>query len=272
MAKYSDALYADAIAATIGDIYYSSGTSYKSRIASMRSLTEYYIRRLIKHNPDWQIELGDDRTIKALNDAGINEKFFKDAYKVIRKNGNTSSHSPHESPTKEEFDNVAKAVVTIQAYLFFDFFKKYGFGTNKAIMSEFSLLPPFFRLTVLRELVYLEPRNVEILHKFSLALLKTIGKESSLEYIEQEKDKLEKFQLDGTALFNAQLIGLESGTDYDYIRQEIVVFGDRFDNMPVMYKSFDDAKKYFVGMSNLAGDTEDVIEFKALMKYIYLGR
>ena len=124
----------------------------------------------------------------------------------------------------------------------------------------------------MRELVYLEPENVEILHKYSLALLKTIGKESSLDYIEKEKESLEKYQLDGIALFNAQLIGLESGTDYDYIRQELLVFGDKFDRIPTKYRTFEEAKKYFLVESVLTGDTEDVKEFKALMKYIYLGR
>lgn len=89
-------------------------------------------------------------------------------------------------PTEEEFENVSKAVVTIQAYLFFDYFKKYPFGSNKKIESHFSLLPPFFRLTVLRELVLINLDNADIIYKYGLIAAKALGKENAL-YAKKER-------------------------------------------------------------------------------------
>ena len=285
MAKYSDQLYFDAITATIGDIYNSVGTSFKSRIASMRQLTEMYVRRLIQHNPDFDLELGDFRTINALKAAGIVEKFFWKAYRTIQHDGNDASHTKkYTLPTKEDFNKVARAVVTIQAYLFFDFFKKHRFGSNPEIERCFSLLPPFFRLTVLRELLYHDPENMETIHKLGLAAMKALGKDGALQFIEDEEDQLQKMRVpfssdDAKALIGkvgpiiyAQILQRMSGSLYDYLKGEIEEHGDTFDQSPIRYSSFEDAKNYFTEYGRIKSSSTDAVEFNALMEYIYMGR
>lgn len=187
---YSDEMYHDAMVAVVGDIIYSDA-SYDSKIGRIRKLTEYIVRRLTKYNPNSNLELGDDRTIAALKRAGVTEQFFWDAYKVIRNNGNDANHSKVTVlPDEADLERVKKASLITYCYLFFDYFKKYPFGSNPQVMSSFSLLPPFMRLTVLLELLRANPTNLFVIDKLRLALVKTLGMDDALRLVETEKEFL----------------------------------------------------------------------------------
>ncbi len=135
--------------------------------------------------------LGHCKTKPALIKAGVTEPFFWNAFNVIYKDGNEASHSKRFMPiTQSDFDIVSKAIIDIQAYLFYDYFKKYKFGSNEKVERYFSLLPPFFRLIVLHELLFLDFENVDVVHKMGLAAIKALGKTKALDYIKNEKDQL----------------------------------------------------------------------------------
>lgn len=287
MAKYSDELYRNAIAQTIGDIYYADGVSYKNKIHSMRVLTEYYVRRLTKYNTNSKLELGDPRTYSALKKADVVEDFFWDAYEIIHLEGNDSSHSQQlQLPTEKEFDNVAHAVVTIQAYLFYDYFKKYKFGSNKEIESHFSLLPPLLRLIVLHELLLRDFDNMSIIHKYGLAVMKSMGKEEALQVIEADKEEFCKHPIPFTSedaknlllvekidpISYAMILNSMTGSVYDYLKREIEKHGDTFDALQPMYLTFEEAKKYYIEKGKIAGNDPDVVEFNSLIDYLYIGR
>jgi len=284
MSKYRDELYLDAIASTIGDVYYSNA-SLKSKIASMRNLCEYYVRRLIKHNPNSDLLLGNKRTKQQLEKAGVTEAFFWKAFDVVHFDGNDASHTKvYAIPTEEDFDRVSKAVVDLQSYLFYDYFKRYQFGSNRSIERSFSLLPPFFRLTVLHQLILLDCENLEIVHKYALAAMKTLGKAGALQLIENEKEYLNSHSIPFTSedaekvlealgpLGYAQFLQQMNGSIYDYLKREIEETGDTFDSMEPKYKNFEEAKMFFLDEGKVEGDSPDVVEFNALMEYIYTGR
>lgn len=280
--EYSDELYHDAMVAVVGDIVYSNA-SCDSKIGRIRKLTEYIVRRLTKYNPNSNLELGDDRTIAALRRVGVTEDFFWDAYKIIRNNGNDANHSKvTELPDEEDLERVKKASLITYAYLFFDYFKKYPFGSNPQVMSSFSLLPPFMRLTVLRELLWADQSNIHVIDKLRLALVKTLGADGALQFIENEKEFLMAHSMPYSSddmKMKILLYGMENITTvmqemqesiYDYFLREIPkvkLLGE----IQLPYTTFEEAKKYYLENGVIEGDTLEITEFNSLMKFRYTG-
>ena len=284
MAKqiYSDELYHDAIVAVVGDIVYSNA-SCDSKIGRIRKLTEYVVRRLTKYNPNSDLELGDPRTISALKNVGVTEQFFWDAYKVIRNNGNDANHSKVvKLPDEADLDRVKKASLTVYAYLFFDYFKKYPFGSNPEVMSSFSFLPPFMRLTVLQHLLHEGMGNIFVIDKLRLALVKTLGVEDAQVVIENDKEFLTAQQMPYSSEDMTMKIlqyGIENiatvmqemqESMYDYFIREIPkvrILGE----IKLPYTTFETAKKYYLEKGIIDGDTPEIQEFNSLMAYRYTG-
>ena len=229
------------------------------------------------------MELGDDRTIAALKRAGVTEQFFWDAYKVIRNNGNDANHSKVTVlPDEADLERVKKASLITYCYLFFDYFKKYPFGSNPQVMSSFSLLPPFMRLTVLLELLRANPTNLFVIDKLRLALVKTLGMDDALRLVETEKEFLAAHQMPYSSddmKMKIMIYGMENITTvmkemqetiYDYLVREIPkvkVLGEI--NLP--YTTFETAKKYYLENGIIEGDTPEIEEFNSLMKFRYTG-
>lgn len=280
--EYSDELYHDAIVAVVGDIVYSNA-SCDSKIGRIRKLTEYIVRRLTKCNPDERLELGSLATKLALKRAGVKESFFWDAYEIIRKSGNNASHSKNTiMPTEEDLERVKKASLMTYAYLFFDYFKKYPFGSNPKVMSSFSLLPPFMRLTVLNELLRVDPSNIYVIDKFRLALVKTCGADGALQYVKDNKRFLKAHQMPYSSddmKMKIMLYGMENintvmkemqESIYDYLLREIPnvkILGE----IRLPYTTFEDAKWYYLQNGVIEGDSQEIIEFNDLMKFRYTG-
>lgn len=280
--EYSDELYHDAMVVVVGDIVYSDA-SCDSKIGRIRKLTEYIVRRLTKYNPNSNLELGDDRTIAALRRVGVTEDFFWDAYKVIRNNGNDANHSKvTELPGEEDLERVKKASLITYAYLFFDYFKKYSFGSNPQVMSSFSLLPPFMRLTVLRELLHADQSNIHVIEKLRLALVKTLGVDGALQFIENEKEFLMAHSMPYSSddmKMKILLYGRENiatvmqemqESIYDYFLREIPkvkILGE----IQLPYTTFEEAKKYYLENGIIEGHTPEIVEFNSLMEFRYTG-
>lgn len=278
---YSDEIYYDSITTLVGDIYYANN-SYRSKIADMRVLAEHIIRRLIKYSPKDKLELGDYRTRTALKKAGVTEGFFWHAFDILHGMGNDSSHSKKTvMPTKEDFDRATNAILHLYAYMFFDYFKKYPFGSSEKVMSAFSLLPPFLRLTVLGELLDLDKSNMDVVKKIRLVMVKTLGLEGAMEMVEHHKEewatisvpysstdlkeKLERYNWDYVKAMSEMQESL-----YDYFVRElpcIKILGDY-----PLYTTYEEAKKYYLEHGILEGTSPEITEFNSLMKYIYTGR
>ena len=278
---YRDEIYYEGITAVIGDIYYSN-SSYDSKIARMRKLTEYIVRRLTKYSPRSNLELGDPRTRSALKKAGVKEVFFWAAYDVLQKGGNDSSHTKViKMPEKEDFDRKANAILHLYAYLFFDHFKKYPFGSSKEVMSAFSLLPPFLRLTVLGELLDYDKNNMDIVEKIRLAMVKTLGLDGAMEMLEYHKEEWSAVPVPYSSddlkkkivLYNGDFVKAMSEMQeslYDYFARELprIIILDKH---PV-YTTYEEAKQYYLEHGILEGTSPEITEFNALMTFIYTGR
>ena len=278
---YSDEIYYEAITTVIGDIYYSN-SSYDSKIARMRKLTEYIVRRLTKYSPRSKLELGDPRTKAALKKAGVKEDYFWTAFDVLQHGGNDSTHSQEIiMPMKEDFDRTTNAILHLYAYLFFDYFKKYPFGSSKEVMSAFSLLPPFLRLTVLGELLDYDKNNMDIVEKICLAMVKTLGLDGALEMLEHHKEEWSAVPVPYSSddlkkkiiIYNGDFVKAMSEMQeslYDYFARElprIKILG----NFP-MYTTYEEAKQYYLKHGILEGTSPEITEFNALMNFIYTGR
>ena len=77
---------------------------------------------------------------------------------------------------------------------FTTYFIRRGFGTEMPVLTLFSYLPPNDRVEILRNLLTIDPTNVEIFNKLSMALLKS-GKFS--EAIRLLNDGFEQGIIDG---------------------------------------------------------------------------
>lgn len=292
MAKYKDDLYEKTIIALIGDIYYAENVSYDSKIARMRKLAEIIVRRLIRQDSNSALELGDPRTKKALNSKKMTEPFFRDALEVVRKSGNYSAHSQGQRlPEKADFDRVSNALTNIYAYLFYNFFKKHEFGENPVIVSSFSLLPPYFRFFILKELLLNNKGTVEVMDKLPKAAIKSFGVNGALEWTENNKNKLQEIDTlygsedirrawefysklgpEGCKCFARELENMQ-GNMYEYMRRMIPNLAG-LEKIPedLKYTTFEEAKKYYVEKCIIKGGTEDAEEFNSIMNFIYVGR
>ena len=281
--QYKDELYFSRIEEEIQDIYYSNA-SYTTKISRIRTLTEFYIRRLIQHHPDSKLELGNEKTIKALQKKNICESFFWDAYNKIRRAGNEDTHSQKTiCSSKEEYEEKLEAMNNIYAYMFFDFFKRYPFGTDKDIVSSFSLLPPILRYIVLRELFDKYPDNIDVIKKLPIALLKAEGYDNAIDQIEKDKEKYRDIQMPyssedlkekicyyGWDNINIVMAEIQESV-YDFLRRELDKVKE-IENYPIKYKTLEEAEPYFTEHGLLNETSEEQKEFNSLMKYIYTGR
>ena len=286
MATYNDDLYHDAIVVYIGDIYYSD-VSYDAKIGRMRALAENIVRRLTKHNPNSMLELGDQRTRQTLDRLGMTEPFFRDSLEIVRKGGNASNHSKVtrigeiSMPTEEDFDEVSNAMLNLYGYLYYDFFKKHEFGSNGKILTAFSLLPPSFRFRVLREMLFSDLCNLHVVDKIRLAFIKAFDLESALNMVEQDKALLSQMRMpysNEDIAFGILFFGYEDmakkmqDSIYDYLIREIPDTYHKlkaYDSVIPHYTNFEQAKRYYLTEGIIEGDSEDVVEFNALMKFIH---
>ena len=292
MARYRDELYADTLNALIGDIYYAKGVSIDAKIARMRKLSEVIVRRLIGYDPNRPLTLGHRGTRRALRNKGMAEQFLHDAIDVLNSYGNDSTHAEQtDLPAEEEFDKVSTALADLFAYLFYDFFKRFGFGTNDRITTAFSKLPPYLRFTVLKEFVFSDGFNFTVLDKLSLAAIKALGTDGAIEWTERERDRLSSIDIpfdsedaahaletlgdfgpEGMLVY-AQLLQDMSGSAYDYLMRKIPerkAIEQR--PMELRYDTFEEAKRIYLEHGTIEGDTEDVKEFNALVEFIFQGR
>ena len=282
--QYSDDEYSAMITAIIGDIYYVEGLSNDTKIARLRTLSEYIIRRLLKHNPNNNLLLGDERTINALKRDNVKETFFWNAYRTVQHSGNDSTHSKKTIlATDEDFQQVSDAVIELYAYLFYRFFLKYEFGSNPRIMTSFSLLPPCFRFIVLKELLYNGHENMEIIGKLRLAVVKAKGIEEAIKWVEEEKQTLERIKVPYSSddmTIKIMVYGMENiikvmeemqENAYDFLLREIPSI-PYFSKELQPYTTFETAKAYYLSQGLVPEFSSDAIEFNELMEYIYTGR
>lgn len=280
MEAYNDEAYREVINEFIQDTYYIEGLSYTTKIEKIRQYTEIILRRLLRFDMDKQLMLGD-RAIKSdLKEKGYDEPWFKSSVKKIQKKGNDHTHTEVRYVAgEEEYNTVIDNLFNLYGYLFYVFFKKYKFGSNREIMSKFSLLPPIIRYITLKHLYEIDRNNVDVIDKFVLATVKAKNREEADSWVEEHGTELRMMSIcDDEAMkclitqlgpeIGGQLIA--SSNMYTLCCQSIAALS-RIQEL-ISYDSFETALKGYKEYGHVSGETEDVKEFNQLMVFVFMGR
>lgn len=282
--KYNNDEYRIMITEFFGEIFYLPELSYGTKIQKIRQYVEIILRRILNYPCDNNIEIGNEYTIEKLDKNGFTEPLFRDALEYIRRVGNERTHTKWRKVAEEmEFQDVLDSLFNIYGYLFYKFFKKYPFGSNMAVISAFSCLPPIIRHITLSELYKDEPNNTIIIEKLVLAKLKAFDLETADTWLEKNKDVLidiyPEFDSEDLkqlilkfGIENAYSIATACQTDlYTACKSKIRSLDKTLDSKP-LYKDFETAKAYYKEHGIVEGETPDVAEFNDLMEFVYIGR
>lgn len=281
---YNNEEYRSLIIEFFNDSIYSS-TSPGTKIQKIRQYTEIVLRRLLKYPCNKNIEIGNDQTIEKLDSAGFTEPLFRESLENIRKIGNERSHTKwRKTASDEEYQEILNCLLNVYGYLFYKFFKKWPFGTNKSILSAFSCLPPIIRHITLSALYDDEPDNPIIVDRLVLAKFKSIGRKTAEEWLETHKEQLQNlpaFEIDSDDLKQLiDVVGVEAAYNflsnhlqnvYDACKEKIQKLDDNSYSKP-MYSDFETAKSYYEKYGIAEGTSPDVVEFNDLMEFVYIGR
>lgn len=261
MQTYNNEEYNDLIKILINDAFYVNGVSYDTRIAQIRKYTEIIIRRLLNYPIKYDLTIGHLNTKKSLDDMGYTEALFKNALKGIQKPGNDRTHTKvTQIATEEEYNKAVENLFDLYGYMFYKFFKNYPFGSNMAIITAFSILPPIIRHITLNELYHDNPNDELIIDKFFMAKIKAFDKARAIQWTEQNKTNLE------------QIINPFSGNMYEICQNKAELLGNVLVQKGPLYRDFEEAVIYYKLHGIVEGNSEDVKEFNSLMEFVYIGR
>lgn len=190
MKKFNNEVYQSLASDLIGDIFYLDGRSNRGKIASIRQYTEIIVRRILNYPQKDKLTIGNKKIQSRIKSYSANS-LLQDSIKVILSDGNARTHTQVvESPTDKDVEKVLDALFNLYAFLLVDYFEKYKFGSNKEVMTSFSILPPIIRWITLDYLFKQDNTNTDIIDKLALVTVKAYDKETALNWVEDNKDLL----------------------------------------------------------------------------------
>lgn len=202
--------------------------------------------------------------------------------KTICRKGNDRSHTKvRKVATEEEYNKVVESLFNLYGYLFYEFFKQHRFGSNREIMSVFSLLPPIVRYITLKGLYEIDSENSDVIDKYAMATLKAINKSTALEWIEINKNKFiemssmtENGKKDVVAQLGSELgrIVIDSAPDMYHLCLQRIEQVDMSMKGKILYDTFETALRGYKEYGHVDGDTEEMAEFNHLMEFVFMGR
>ncbi|MGQ7463063.1 hypothetical protein ACTGZQ_11305 [Streptococcus suis] len=205
--------------------------------------------------------------------------------KRLTKKLNEGNHTNNfKEVSEEDYDIILDNLYNLVAYLFIQYFEKYGFGQNESILYYFSILPPFIRLKVLNELFSLESNknNIALIDKLNLTILKTYGKKASLDWVNENiilLNQLSNMSQSAEAGIKEKfgdmapmMISQMKTSMYTSCIKKIEVVGSKIDDLGRAYSNFEEAKIVFVKEKPENVTAPEYIEFFDIMNFVYLGR
>jgi hypothetical protein len=255
----------------INDAFYVN-TSNRGKIAKIRQCAEVVMRRILMISPTKKITLGCNIVIDGVNT--INNHILTNARKIINSDGNDSTHTQDlTNKTDADVKRAVDALFDLYAYLLIAFFEKYPLGTNVLIMEEFSLLPPIIRYKALDYLFKNDPKNIFIVWKLSLALLKAKAKDDAIKWIDANKNSFTSL---GTEM-NGQKLGCSRNGETFYFDNmyDLCIYNINLvsaDKKRVVYNDFESALSHYKEHDRLNVSSQDEIEFNSIIEFLYLGR
>lgn len=245
----------------VKDIFYVDGLSNRGRLTLIRQYTEILCRIILnKHD---HFKLGRfERLFKEQNQKeNPQNDLLIESVKSIRDLGNRATHVDEDDVSEKDCDIAKENINFIISYFFINYFTKYTFGKNEKILTIFSLLPPFIREMTLFHLYENNKKNIYIIDKLTLAILKSKGKCHALNWIEENKGDLNN-------------IKTQENNMYVACKEKIIYLSDCIEkNLFSQYKTFEESLyKYNEEICNYNDSNKEVIELINLMDFVYTGR
>ncbi|MCQ2529285.1 MAG: hypothetical protein MJ108_09260 [Saccharofermentans sp.] len=265
MERYNDQAYKSTIETLISESFYFEKLSNSTKLSNIRKYLEIITRRILKYPNEKNLLLGHEKTLEQLSKKGFySNSFFKENYDIIKKLGNNNSHTKiiPNAGSDEDVIKAQDALINIYSFLFYDYFTKYRFGHNLDIIRAFSILPPILRFNCLSLLHDNYPENMLIIDKLVLSMVKSFDNNYAISWVNKNKDYLSSKTL------SIPYGGVTIVTDTYYN----VFINKASLKYPPLYKTLEEAIKYYEVNGIVEGDTDEINEFNKLMAFIYIGR
>jgi len=283
MRNFDNKAYSDLVADLLNDALYIEGRSNRGVISTIRQYAEVIVRRILDLPQNKSITLGNDVVKLSLESASRGNKLLLGAIDKIRAMGNKCTHTQELGPiTDDDVKEAFDALFDMYAYLFVVFFTKHTFGNHEEIVSAFSILPPIIRCKALKELHRLDPRNISVIDKYSLALLKTFDFAQAQRWVEEQKEALikmpaftEKGVEDIKKKFGpavARELMSNALNMFDCCMGRLVEAASILDENGLLYNDFESAMDLFRRKGRINESSNEANEFNSLMEFSYLGR
>lgn len=265
----------------IHDSFYANN-SISGKIQAERRCAELIVRKVLCLSESKKITLGSKDISKKISNLP-HHSFLEKALDGLRIYADPCSHTDRPiPPSNEDYEKSTECLLDLFSYLPIRYFDKYEFGKNGPVMRAFSLLPPIIRFKTLDYLFSLDNKNVFIIDRLVLVILKTKGSEKAIEWIDYHKNELMLLNISENLYTKfAQLVGAENSKRiidelpknmYELCKEKIELLRSEFDGKKSMYSTFEEAFPYYINNGHLEESSEENREFNDMMEFLYLGR
>lgn len=282
------------ISILIQDSYYSK-TSNRTKLTLLRQYSEIIIRKIINMGEGEPLLLGDvlhpKKGTKVHEKLQLIEKWrLKEFQEIIQKVaswGNKHSHTQSISiGTVEDVRQAENTILELVAFLFIDYFLEYPIHlfTDRVILRAFSFLPPILRFKVLSYLYKkANGRNVVLVDKLLLSLVKTKGKNYTSDWLEQNQEDLIKVDYPNQKTIEDfySFCDFEVTIQLSNYKNIYELWKDKINDPRILsnesgqlYKNFEEALYYYKQnrIEDMLHDSIEREKFRDLLNFVYVGR
>lgn len=268
----------------INDALYVEGLSWEGRLKVLRTYVEI-ILRFILCDEACCLTLGNKMIKSRLRDLSPASDFLLNAVDRINALGNDNIHTYKSgTATEQDFNNALDAVYDLYAFLFIDYFLKYGVATNNKVLEIFSLLPPVIRKKTFSYLWEKDKENIVVVDKLCLAILKSDGVAAARDWVDTNEALLKQLSCRTRDFENdfVQKVGeniasyifdLGVKNMYEVCLDKINQLSTVIENQGVLYATYEEALRFYEKkMSGLYMSHASEEEFVTLMDFCFKGR
>ncbi|OYQ79002.1 hypothetical protein B9T12_04290 [Wohlfahrtiimonas chitiniclastica] len=191
MKNFKNTEYENLVTELLSDAFYLERRSNRGRISTIRQYTEVVVRKILDLPRRQKVMLGDHKIVDDLKCISNDNSLLLKAVNKINDKGSDYTHTSKINTVNDELvSRLVDCLFDIYSYLFIDYFQKYPFGQNKEIISVFSIMPSIIRYKTLNFLFENDKKNLDIIDKLVLSLLKAFNKETAMTWVESNADLL----------------------------------------------------------------------------------
>jgi hypothetical protein len=214
-------------------------------------------------------------------------KEFQEIIQKVASWGNKHSHTQSISiGTVEDVGQAENAILELVAFLFIDYFLEYPIHlfTDRVILRAFSFLPPILRFKVLSYLYKkADRRNVVLVDKLLLSLVKTKGKNYTSDWLEQNQEDLIKVDYPNQKTIEDfySFCDFEVTIQLSNYKNIYELWKDKINDPRILsnesgrlYKNFEEALYYYKQnkIEDMLHDSIEREKFRDLLNFVYVGR